>query len=238
MSNDLEELARRGREDKAAREEDGRARDASDAAREARVFDREQRRLLDVSLGYPTMVTNVSWGAAMLSAIALVFLYIDELSGLMANSLPLAVVGLLVVVGSFWVGVALGYRLRRKGQIRWMARLPFRFDHEAYVETLSHGRTSSSVRVSVRFASGIERGDKELILDAIHGAVEVEHAKWKSSALEIVSRPMSTYVIARGDTPSHYINALPHKWFRLLVEDGLLTIHGRFPLTKVSCEVE
>ena len=92
---------------------------------------------------------------------------------------------------------------------------------------------NTTVELSVTFAERPGKDERETIVDACRGAVEVAGPTWKKRTLMIESPQLASYFPARGQAESYYSNALAHRWFRDLIDVAISVVHKRYPISRI-----
>jgi hypothetical protein len=154
-------------------------------------------------------------------------------------------------VGGFLVtlGVLFGYaRIHRAVQYRWIESLPIPFDPQRYLGLL-RGRYAGlrRLKVTVTFDPPVPEGERDVIIDAMFGALGFLDMQWEGEALVVRSKELETSVgtgyTSRNmeldrSTGSKPHNGALHAWFRRCVDRGLRTIHKRYPIGSVTFATE
>jgi hypothetical protein len=226
MSDDLEELARRGREatarqDQAANEAAREQRDAADANREERLhaaFGTSNRAILFAG---PLFLGGIAGAVSLFGKGSYV------LGGLVL------VAGL--VVG--FVVFALAKASATERVNRWLKGMPFAFDHQQYLDGLGRAEMQAQVQVCVTFRAPLPPEQHATVEAALVGAAGSGGAKCSGDQVRVFSPQMSGYRLGREDTASRYNKAPHHAWFKRLVDRGLLVVHERHPIESIDVTI-
>jgi hypothetical protein len=242
MADDFEKLAARGR--KGSDQRDAIAARKAEARQHSAK--REHSEMLDRALGpsknFETVAMVVSI-AATIGATVAVARYEQAHGGH----------GLIIVpfVGGFFLtlGVLFGYaRVRRSAQYRWLESIPFPFDSRHYLGLLRREYAGlRQLKVTVMFDRPVPVNDRDLITDAMIGALGFLDTQWDGELLVVRSTDLATSVGTgyasrnaamdrQTGTKAH--NGALHAWFRRCIDRGLRKIHRRYPIRSVTVATE
>jgi hypothetical protein len=145
------------------------------------------------------------------------------------------VVGLVCVALTLGAGAWLSTQ-SPSWERRWLDSLPIGLDTNHYVEQLSRALPSRArLHVRVEFAEPVpEKVHSRVTAAALQTGGAEAIFEWGTL---LISSPSMQVCFGRRDrgTLTHS-NRLLHDWFRNLVR-GLLVIHGRHPIARVSVKV-
>jgi hypothetical protein len=123
-------------------------------------------------------------------------------------------------------------------ELRALRDLPFQFDAEKYRAALGKKRAVCSPTLTVTFADTVADDDRDLMADAVTGAVSKAKASWSGSSLRIESEPIDTVfraVRTRGGAGKSYnSNHKVHNWVRTIMRKAIVPMHQRAPIETVS----
>lgn len=136
-------------------------------------------------------------------------------------------------------------------QKKWLYALPFEFDVASYLSGLGRRYKDAHLEVIVEFGADIETDeDRAVVVDAAHGALNVERALCHVRSLELLSPSFSTYSSgqtssgagpdgsgAGSSSPEVYSNRPLHLWFRECVERLVLPLTQRYSVVIASAKV-
>jgi hypothetical protein len=145
--------------------------------------------------------------------------------------------GIIVLVpGGSWFFT----KRRRESQLRWMRRLPFGFDLEGYLDELTEERVETLATIRIVFATPARGADRDVIEDAIDGAVETENGRWKKGGVFVVSQRVTTQFVDSREmvSTSSYNNHEVHAWMRACVSKALLDVHETYPIDSIRVELD
>lgn len=229
MSDELEELARKGRAAESDFDDRAVARGKAQEAYRRYLTDRlvaHTFRHVHGNKALPLLAVAVTIGALV---VAVTIFDADMYS----------------IVGLVLAGLGGTYLMYRYVERRamglggaWLEGLPFEFDHEAYLGGLAESRMNTRVRLDVVFSESQETADRDTFADACAGAVTLEKREWSGHKLTLESAQISSYFPAREDRESYYSNALVHEWFVTLVDKALRPIHGRQTIGRIRVRFE
>ena len=219
MSDDLEDLARRGRG----------TRDKRDlAARKAEKRNQKPRRNhLLLRSARPAwlmilfFVLFTGGGSALLLSLEHnVWL---QLAALLA--------GVALIMGVLRVVDDLSYRLL----VGWLTTLPFEIDAQQYERVLGTGHGSrTTVTVRISFERAPAEPTKQTISDAVLGSSSKSEVTFDGDLLVVKSHSLKTS--SRTESGSKSNNSGIHQWFKKLASRALVVVHRSHPIARVEVD--
>ena len=205
----------------------------------------KQSKTLKLSLesrSFPVLAATLllSVGAAVLVTITAAQFSEDETI--------LGIVGALAWIGAFLLVDALITGYERARELRWLERLPFGFDRDAYLVALSinHG-SNAKVELRVEFCAPIPEHARATVRDAVAeacfgrvGGLATKPAessvRFEADALQVESPPIQTRFTRQsgeGESKPVHHNRFVHRWLRRCIDAGLSTVHARYPIDQL-----
>ena len=231
----LEKLSRKGNE----RQQHHSTRAAKSADRDRARAEAEQRGLAIESLDRWARFRRVIILFACFGGLVAYATTREEKPAGLAAFATVGVMLVALAVGLFLAEKAAG--LFAASELRKLRRLPYRFDVDAYRAALGTKRSTAQPRVTVQFTTSVADADRELVADAVQGAVKNAQASWSGDALHISTDPITTVfrpVRTRGGgAKSYHSNDRVHKWLRSVILRALAPIHRRAAIESISVEL-
>ena len=222
MSNELDELAERGRATRQAREGERRA-----ARRRSKLTSE-----MLTSLRPPYVGLLVGLWCLVSATPIVVFALGSGARPVQVGALYLGASFLLASIGTI---VILFGTVRR--ELAWLRAIPYRFDPDAYLSLLGRYGNRARLVVRVGFASPLPEHVRQTVADAVIGATGAERASFDGDQLVVVSPEAQVY-FSPNDDERYYSNRALHRFFRRLVNDALEVVHRSHPVEAVEPSTE
>ena len=136
----------------------------------------------------------------------------------------------LMVLGSFVI-----LRILRNRELEWLRRMPFTFDMGAYLTLLEREEDRGTLVVRVGFEEEVPEDGREIICSAVF-ACGADEASFDGDELVVSSSSLKTYYPSPpgSDRSSYYSNRELHRFFRGLIDEGLVVIDGSYPIATIA----
>jgi hypothetical protein len=229
MSDDLEQLAARGRE---AREARGQKKQRGKPAGNAGIGKLARNSLRTGRMGIWLVIIT-----AVVMAPAAVVMFTTGDAILLILTMVAGIVAALAATR--WL-----IQRSAKLELAWLRGLPYGVDEGRYLEVLDREyHRKAMVTVRIGFAEPVPGDAQRTVADAVVGACDASSAQFDRDGDTLIARskPLQTQFTRRsseGGTNSYVSNRLLHQWFRALVDQAVGAAHGSYRVTSITVSAE